>query len=75
LYVFYFGEDSMDIDVIFKIAGIGILVTVVNQVLSKNGRDDMAVMVNLAGIVIVLLIVIDMISELFGVVRSVFNLY
>ncbi|MBE6038964.1 MAG: stage III sporulation protein AC [Anaerofustis stercorihominis] len=65
----------MDIDVIFKIAGIGILVTVVNQVLSKNGRDDMAVMVNLAGIVIVLLIVIDMISELFGVVRSVFNLY
>ena len=65
----------MDIDVIFKIAGIGILVTVVNQVLSKNGRDDMAVMVNLAGIVIVLLMVIDMISELFGVVRSVFNLY
>ncbi len=65
----------MQIDIIFKIAGIGILVTVVNQVLSKNGRDDMAVMVNLAGIVIVLLIVIDMISELFGVVRSVFNLY
>ncbi|MBR6802173.1 MAG: stage III sporulation protein AC [Eubacteriaceae bacterium] len=65
----------MDIDVIFKIAGIGIMVTVVNQVLSKNGRDDIAVMVNLAGIVIVLLTVIDMISELFGVVRSVFNLY
>ncbi len=70
-----FKEEKMDIDVIFKIAGIGILVTVVNQVLSKNGRDDMAVMVNLAGIVIVLLMVIDMISELFGVVRSVFNLY
>ncbi len=65
----------MQIDIIFKIAGIGILVTVVNLVLSKNGRDDMAVMVNLAGIVIALLIVIDMISELFGVVRSVFNLY
>lgn len=65
----------MDIDIIFKIAGIGILVTVVNQILSKNGRDDMAVMVNLAGIVIVLLMVIDMISDLFGVVRSVFNLY
>ncbi len=65
----------MQTDIIFKIAGIGILVTVVNLVLSKNGRDDMAVMVNLAGIVIALLIVIDMISELFGVVRSVFNLY
>ena len=68
-------EEKLDIDVIFKIAGIGIMVTVVNQVLSKNGRDDIAVMVNLAGIVIVLLTVIDMISELFGVVRSVFNLY
>lgn len=65
----------MDIDIIFRIAGIGIMVTVINQVLSKNGRDDIAVMVNLAGIVIVLLTVIDMISELFGVVRSVFNLY
>lgn len=65
----------MQTDVIFRIAGIGILVTVVNLVLSKNGRDDMAVMVSLAGVVTALLTVIQMISELFGVVRSVFSLY
>ncbi len=64
----------MDINLLFKIAGIGILVAVLHQVLSKAGRDDQAMMVSLAGMVIVLTIVINEISDLFATVRTVFNL-
>ena len=64
----------MDINLLFKIAGIGILVAVLHQVLSKAGRDDQAMMVSLAGMVIVLTIVINQISDLFATVRTVFNL-
>ena len=64
----------MDIDLLFKIAGIGILVAVLNQVLSKAGREDQAMMTTLAGMVIVLTIVIKEISTLFQTVRTVFNL-
>lgn len=64
----------MDINLLFKIAGIGILVAVLYQVLSKAGRDDQAMMVSLAGMVIVLTIVINEISDLFTTVRTVFNL-
>ncbi len=64
----------MDINLLFKIAGIGILVAVLHQVLSKAGRDDQAMMVSLAGMVIVLTIVINEISDLFTTVRTVFNL-
>ena len=64
----------MDINLLFKIAGIGILVAVLHQVLSKAGRDDKAMMVSLAGMVIVLTIVINEISDLFATVRTVFNL-
>ena len=64
----------MDIDLLFKIAGIGILVAVLHQVLSKAGRDDQAMMTTLAGMVIVLTIVVKEISGLFETVRSVFNL-
>ena len=64
----------MDIDLLFKIAGIGILVAVLYQILTKAGREDQAMMTTLAGMVIVLTIVIKEISNLFETVRTVFNL-
>lgn len=64
----------MDVNILFKIAGIGILIAVVHQVLSKAGREDQAMMTSLAGIVIVLTMVIKEISTLFETVRTVFNL-
>jgi stage III sporulation protein AC len=64
----------MSVDLIFKIAAIGILVSVLNQVLVRSGREEMAMMTTLAGLVIVLLMVINLISELFASVKDVFNL-
>ncbi len=64
----------MNIELLFKIAGIGILVAVLHQVLSKAGREDQAMMTTLAGIVIVLTVVVKEISTLFETVRTVFNL-
>lgn len=64
----------MSIDLLFKIAGIGILVAVLHQVLSKAGRDDQAMMTTLAGLVIVLTMVIQEISNLFNTVRTIFDL-
>ena len=65
----------MSIDIVFKIAGIGILVTVICQLLKQTGRDDIAMLVTIAGLVITLTMVIDIISTLFESVRSVFRLY
>ena len=64
----------MDVDLLFKIAGIGILIAVLHQVLTKAGREDQAMMTTLAGIVIVLTVVVKEISVLFETVRTVFNL-
>lgn len=64
----------MDIDLLFKIAAIGILVAVLHQVLVRAGREDQAMMTTLAGIIVVLTIVIKEISNLFATVRTVFNL-
>lgn len=64
----------MDIDLLFKIAGIGILVAVLNQVLAKAGREDQAMMTTLTGVIIVLMMVISKINELFQTVRDTFNL-
>ena len=64
----------MDIDLLIKIAGIGILVAVLYQILTKAGREDQAMMTTLAGMVIVLAIVVQKISSLFETVRTVFNL-
>ena len=61
-------------DLIFRIAAIGIVVAVLSQLLSKSGRDDMATMVAIAGLVIVLVMVIGVISDLFESVKNVFNL-
>ncbi|MTI65428.1 MAG: stage III sporulation protein AC [Firmicutes bacterium] len=65
----------MNVDMIFKIAGIGILVAVLNQVLKKADREEQATMTSLAGIVIVLMMVINMISQLFESVKTIFHLY
>ena len=64
----------MNIDLLFKIAGVGILVAVLHQVLVRAGREDQAMMTTLAGLVIVLTMVIKEISGLFNTVRTVFNL-
>lgn len=64
----------MDVDLLFKIAAIGILVAVLHQVLVRAGREDQAMMTTLAGVIIVLTIVIKEISELFSSVRALFNL-
>lgn len=60
---------SFDVDILFKIAGIGIAIALLNQILSKAGRDEEAMMVTLAGIIIVLAIVVKMISEFFDAVK------
>ena len=64
----------MDVDLIFKIAAIGILVSVLNQVLSRSGRDEQATMTTLAGLVVVLMMVVQQISGLFQLVKNLFGL-
>ena len=64
----------MDVDLIFKIAAIGILVSVLNQVLSRSGRDEQATMTTLAGLVVVLMMVVREISSLFERVKDLFGL-
>ncbi len=65
----------MDITIIFKIAAVGILTAVINQVLKKADKDEIATLTTLAGLVIVLLMVVDMISQLFETLRMLFALY
>lgn len=65
----------MSIDVIFKLAALGILITVVCQILKKSDRDDLATLVSLAGLIIALTMVIGMISELFEFIKTIFSLY
>ena len=65
----------MSIDIIFKLAAIGILITVICQILKKSGNDDIATLVALAGLVIALTLVISMISNLFTSIKDIFALY
>ncbi len=64
----------MEIDLIFKIAGIGIIVAVLNLVLKRAEREEQAMMTTLAGLVVVLMLLIDKIAQLFETVKSVFGL-
>lgn len=64
----------MNVDLIFKIAAIGILVSVLNQVLTRSGRDEMATMTTLVALVVVLMIVVQEISDLFELVKNLFGL-
>ena len=65
----------MSIDMVFKIAAIGILVAVLGQVLERTGREDMATLTGVAGLVIVLMMIIPAINELFSTIKSVFGLW
>ncbi len=65
----------MDVSMLFKIAGVGILVAVIAQLLKQSGRDEMATIAAIVGLVIGLLMMIDMIGNLFESVRQVFQLY
>ena len=64
----------MDIELIFKIAAVGILVAVLNILLQRSGRDEQAMMTTIAALVVVLMIVVQKISELFELMKSLFDL-
>ena len=64
----------MDVDLVFKIAAVGILVSVLNQVLTQSGREEQATMTTLAGLIVVLMMVVQKISELFELVKTLFGL-
>lgn len=63
------------IDIIFKIAGIGLLTTIINVILKKSDKDEVANFVTIAGLVLVLVLVLDMLSGLFDTLKSLLNLY
>ena len=63
----------MDIDLFFKIAAIGIIVSILNQVLARSGREEQATMTTLAGLVVVLMMVVQKIAELFALVKDLFQ--
>ena len=62
----------MDIDLIFKIAAVGIIVSILNQVLVRTGREEQATMTTLAGLVVVLMILVEKIAALFELVKTLF---
>ena len=64
---------DMDVDLIFKIAAIGILVAVLNQLLVRSGREEQAMMTTLAGLVVVLMMMVRQISQLFDLIKTLFN--
>lgn len=63
----------MEIDLIFKIAAIGIIVSILNQVLSRSGREEQATMTTLAGLVVVLMMLAQKIADLFNLVKTLFQ--
>ena len=64
----------MDVDLVFKIAAVGILVSVLNQVLTRSGREEQAMMTTLAGLIVVLMMIISQISALFDTIKDLFAL-
>ena len=65
---------NIDVDLIFKVAAIGIIVAVLNQVLIRSGREEQAMMTNLAGLIVVLLIIVQQISGLFSTIKNLLGL-
>lgn len=63
----------MDIDLVFKIAAIGIIVSILNQVLARSGREEQATMTTLAGLVVVLMMIAQKVAELFDLVKTLFE--
>lgn len=68
------GLKQMEVDLIFKIAAIGIIVAVLNQLLIRSGREEQAMMTTLAGLIVVLMMIINEIDALFQAIKSIFNL-
>ncbi len=64
----------MNVDLIFQIAGIGIIVAVLNQLLVRSGREEQALLTTIAGLIVVLFIIVQQIGELFDTVKTIFNL-
>lgn len=64
----------MDVDLIFKIAAVGLLVAVINLLLSRSGRDEQALMTTIAGLVVVLMILVQRVAGLFDLIRELFDL-
>lgn len=64
----------MDVNLIFRIAGIGIIVAVLNQLLVRSGREEQALLTTIAGLVVVLFIVVNQIGELFETIKTIFEL-
>ena len=67
-------EKSLQVDLLFKIAAVGLAIAFLNMVLSRAGRDDQALLVTIAGVVVVLVVLIDEIAALFTAIRRVFSL-
>ena len=65
----------MQVELLFQIAGVGLLTTVVASILQRSGRDELATLSTVAGLAIVLLMVVNLVSELFSSVRSIFQLF
>ncbi len=65
----------MEVDLIFKIAAIGIIVAVLNQVLIRSGREEQGMMTTLAGLIVVLMMIVTQISDLFSTIKQLFGLY
>lgn len=65
----------MNVDIIFKIAAIGIVVTILNQVLIKAGREEQAMLTTLVGVIVVLTMVVNLVTNLFDTVKTMFQLY
>ena len=63
----------MDVDLIFRIAAIGILVAVLNLLLSRAGRDEQALMTTIAGLIVVLILIVEKISDLFSLIKNLFS--
>ena len=63
----------MDMDILFKIAAIGIVVSVINIILNKAGREEQAMLVTLAGVIIVLVMIVNEMSSLFNTIKTIFN--
>lgn len=64
----------MEVDLIFKIAAIGILVAVLNLILVRSGRDEQALLTTLAGLIVVLVMLLEQISDLFSLIKNLFSL-
>ena len=64
----------MDVDLIFQVAGIGIIVAVLNQLLARSGREEQALLTTIAGLIVVLFILVNQIGDLFDTVKNIFGL-